>query len=491
MIDTKMVTDTDNAPSVKSQFRIIDFFVLIFFLFTAAAGLYLFQQDLMRTIDSRDEEPAGIIVLRNNIVQRRHEDRVLWDRIFIDSPVYSGDLIRAAELSSAAINILETNVYLNENTLIRIQPSADGRGSLQVELQEGNLSVSSDKGAETGILLNLMGRVVEAAPGTALNASVGEEGLSVQVNEGAARFIEEGQSREITEGSMIALDEKGAERIVPAAVVTRPVPNARFLKTGGENLSVNFSWRRINLAAGEGLSLQRASDPNYTRDFLSLDGLDNAASVSFGAGQWYWRLMYENVILSSGRLSVADGSAPSLISPVNGSIMRYRDELPLLRFQWARRGEAAHYIVEICKTSDFADPVTRQSASSSIITRELGEGTWHWRVKPVFLLYGGEADWSAVSSFAIEQITVESIETEKTGEQREPEVVIPEPVFAVVPDITRLRTGGRYYTVRSGDTLTRIARAVYGNAMLWTKIVEANNIQNPDLIYPGQLFHIP
>ena len=49
------------------------------------------------------------------------------------------------------------------------------------------------------------------------------------------------------------------------------------------------------------------------------------------------------------------------------------------------------------------------------------------------------------------------------------------------------------YTIREGDTLSKIARNEYGNANEWRKIYEANKdvIKNPDLIYPGQKIVIP
>ena len=49
------------------------------------------------------------------------------------------------------------------------------------------------------------------------------------------------------------------------------------------------------------------------------------------------------------------------------------------------------------------------------------------------------------------------------------------------------------YTIRKGDTLSKIARNEYGNANEWRKIYEANKdvIKNPDLIYPGQKIVIP
>lgn len=51
----------------------------------------------------------------------------------------------------------------------------------------------------------------------------------------------------------------------------------------------------------------------------------------------------------------------------------------------------------------------------------------------------------------------------------------------------------RTYTVQKGDSLSKIAKALYGSAKKWTVIYEANkdSIKNPDLIYPGQVFRIP
>jgi len=49
------------------------------------------------------------------------------------------------------------------------------------------------------------------------------------------------------------------------------------------------------------------------------------------------------------------------------------------------------------------------------------------------------------------------------------------------------------YTVVSGDSLSKIAKRVYGSAKAWRKIYEANKdvVNNPDLIYPGQELKIP
>ncbi len=49
------------------------------------------------------------------------------------------------------------------------------------------------------------------------------------------------------------------------------------------------------------------------------------------------------------------------------------------------------------------------------------------------------------------------------------------------------------YTVKGGDSLSKIAKAHYGDAMKYTVIFEANKpmLKDPDKIYPGQVLRLP
>ena len=51
----------------------------------------------------------------------------------------------------------------------------------------------------------------------------------------------------------------------------------------------------------------------------------------------------------------------------------------------------------------------------------------------------------------------------------------------------------QFHTVVSGDTLGKIAKKYYGNAMKYPVIFEANKpmLSHPDKIYPGQVLRIP
>ena len=50
-----------------------------------------------------------------------------------------------------------------------------------------------------------------------------------------------------------------------------------------------------------------------------------------------------------------------------------------------------------------------------------------------------------------------------------------------------------YYEIKSGDSLSAIAKKFYGDAMQYPRLFEANRevIKDPDKIYPGQKIRIP
>jgi nucleoid-associated protein YgaU len=73
-----------------------------------------------------------------------------------------------------------------------------------------------------------------------------------------------------------------------------------------------------------------------------------------------------------------------------------------------------------------------------------------------------------------------------------------------MPDFSNVESGAsstaqetapayKLYTIKSGDSLSKIAKHEYGNANDWRKIFEANQdtIKDPDKIFPGQEIKIP
>jgi nucleoid-associated protein YgaU len=64
---------------------------------------------------------------------------------------------------------------------------------------------------------------------------------------------------------------------------------------------------------------------------------------------------------------------------------------------------------------------------------------------------------------------------------------------STAPSAPAREDGEETYTVKKGDSLSKIAKRVYGDAQQWRRIHEANRdiIDNPDLIHPGQVLKLP
>jgi len=384
--------------------KFLDFLMIVLCLSVAAVFFNKFRLDLFQTIYSRNEEPAGLITIKHNTVQRRPHDRVYWDWLRNESPVYIGDLIRVAELSDATLHIADNYIHLNENTSIRIRRTWDDKGPFQVDLDSGSLSLST--GTEGGnITLNLMGRQVDVKPGTVINASAGGAGIAVQVSEGEALFTDKKQKQTLVATAVIAMDSEGRERTEPAVVVRSPPPDAHYLKSRPEPVNIVFSWDRHYLPPGATLRMEIAEDRNFGRIVRTIENLDSMAEAALGAGQWFWRLFYKDAVLGTGQLTVADAAGIKLLNPTPDKLFRFQTSSPIIRFQWSEAVEASSYTLEVSQTDDFTYPrIRRQVGGEYVIESNMEEGNWYWRVTPVFpSAYSGSVPPSPVSSFRIEQ----------------------------------------------------------------------------------------
>ncbi|MDR2719081.1 MAG: hypothetical protein LBB89_13585 [Treponema sp.] len=373
----------ENEKKSGGKFRLVDLLVMLLCLTGAGFSVNLFWNDLFQTINAENKTPIGTVSIKRNIVQRRISDRVLWDRLIKESPVYSNDMIRVGDNSEAGVHAGGHDIVLNENTLVRLRYDKE-TGEFQIELMSGDIGlVTAPEGKD--VALNIMGRKVQAKPGTALVAAAGDNGVALQVSEGTAAIMEEGQNRALFSGDMIAMDSEGVIRSEPSALVIQPRPNALYRTSGGEPLNVGFSWNRINLRANETLRLEIAQDINFSRSVRTLDGLNDSARAALTAGQWNWRLTYNNTVLDTGRFTITDAPALELLSPARNQQFFYESELPKLFFQWSGVEDISHYIVEVDVTPEFRNPIIKkQTTVTSFTDSSLREGIWYWRVTPVF-----------------------------------------------------------------------------------------------------------
>lgn len=80
-------------------------------------------------------------------------------------------------------------------------------------------------------------------------------------------------------------------------------------------------------------------------------------------------------------------------------------------------------------------------------------------------------------------------ETTFTCEEPAASAAVPAPA----PDEAAPVTSAKVVTIEKGSTLWAIAKATYGDGLMYVRVYEANKdqIRDPDLIYPGQVFTLP
>jgi hypothetical protein len=431
-----------NGKKQAGNFRLRDFLVVLICLSIAAYSVNLFWNDLFQTLNNQTKIPIGTVTIKRNTVQRRMSDRVLWDRLSKEFPVYADDIIRIADNSEAEFHIGGNNIVLNENTLVRLSYDKD-TGEYQIDLTQGGIELVTDPRGGN-VALNVMGKRVEAKPGTALNAAAGDNGAALQVSQGTAAITEGGQNRTLFTGDMIAMDGDGAVRAEPAVMVTQPRRNGAYRKSADGPLNVSFSWNRINLQPDETLRLEIAQDRNFSRPVRTLNGLNDSAQTALDAGQWNWRLTYNGAVLDSGRFTITVDAGIELLSPAKNQQFFYETEPPKLFFQWSQTEDVVHYLVEVDVTPEFRNPVIkRQTAAASFSDSSLNEGSWYWRVTPVFSQSGEGAGTNprvAAQTAAFRIIKSKEPETPQLFAQTEEEpppapapAPAPEPKIVYVP----------------------------------------------------------
>jgi len=391
-----------NGKKSKGKFRLVDLLVILVCLFGAVYSVNLFWSDLFQTLNGKNKTPIGTVNVKKNIVQRRMSDRVVWDRLIRETPVYSNDLIRVGDNSEIDLHVGGNDLTINENTLLRLRYEKE-TGEFQIDLSSGSIGlVASPEGG--GIVLNVMGKKMKANPGAALNAAATNDGVALQVSKGSALIAEGGEEREIGEGTAIAMDSEGSIRSEPAVFVIQPKPNALYRKNVNEPLNVVFSWNRINLQPDETLRLEISEDQNFIRSVRTLNGLNDSAKAVLPAGIWNWRLTYNGAILNSGRFAIADAEEIKLLSPARNRQFFTENEPPTLYFQWSQMEDVLYYIAEVDVTPEFRNPVIKkQITDESFSDSSLAEGLWYWRVTPVFSQTneGGGVIAPGTSSFRI------------------------------------------------------------------------------------------
>jgi hypothetical protein len=270
-----------NTKSQKTN-KTADWAVTILCLLGAFFSFWLFWQDLGRTL-SRNQAPVGTITFKQRAAQRRLGDRVLWDQLRRDSPVYNGDYIRTAELSDATVTFNEGAQFsLAENTLIQIH-SVNGRSVL--DLSSGDISV---KNPGPFVFVLVSGDKEVELSGTVRASAASNGSFDLEVLEGNAVIKQGNKEIRREAGQALSFSPDGEVEARSQVIMLLPRPDERFAGSA-EPLGINFSWTPVNFTEAEHTRLEIASDRRFTRLVKTFDIETSSTVVELPSGVYWWR----------------------------------------------------------------------------------------------------------------------------------------------------------------------------------------------------------
>ncbi len=471
---------------LEKRFTIQDFLVTIICIVGLYFSLDLFYGVMNQSLDKINEEPIGTISFKYKSAQRKLLDRVLWDRVKQNSPVYNGDIIRTAELSEATVTFIDGNVIdLYEQTLAQI--FLDIEEGTAIDFTGGGVALDTS-GAANGMTLTTGNANVQVEAGAKLNAvapTADAEGnaqagqLSLQVTSGQVNLVSaDGTQTEITEGGGVIFDEASNTFVPPALTVVSPPSNAKYI-TQSEAIPINFTWEKQNIDSSEYIILETSPDRNFEEivEQISFTNVENIA-LDIGEGTWYWRVYTQSQSsVISGKLQVVQSPTPVATVPAQGAEFSYRTKSPSVRFMWNEDDYARAWRFEVSDNEQMSNPLISQTSSQpSVIINSLTEGRYYWTVTPMYptSFLGQELLTSATSA-------VNYFDVVAQGSLTQAELVLP--LKGGFIDSTKPEAG-YHFTWKYDFEATDYTIAISRNANLSSPTVEETIGDNYYILYP-------
>lgn len=385
--------------------------VVVALLAVCAASLYLFFYDINSSSIRTDKTMIATVNYKYKVAQRKFNDRVLWERVQQNSPLYDGDTLRTADLALATIYFTDgAIVELSENTMVQIALGKDGE--LQISVGNGNVDIDTTSSSSSINLNTSDGKYFTVEKGSKISASLDQsmQNLGISMSAGKAIFVDaNGLVTEYGSGDSMTVygDGKISRKPITVSSVSE---NQRILKFEKNKESfVNLEWFENENASGK-VTVQISK----TDDFSELEETyyitdSNKCNVPCGDGTTYWRIFSEGKEseATEGKftVNVVDDIVP--VYPENGSQFRYFNEKPKITFNWNGNEFASKYKIEISRFDDFSvNYFTRELQGKSIIVTNISEGIYFWKVTPYYSI--NRIGWygeSKVMKFVVSKLT--------------------------------------------------------------------------------------
>ena len=402
----------------KVKSRLLDVLIVVLCLSVFTISIRSFWMDLNSSSTRKDKEEIATIEFKRKIAQRKFNDRVVWERLQQNSPLYDYDIIRTADDAAATVTFKDGTVLeLHENTMLQVSYTEEG---LQISVNDGNIEVDTTSATETKKVALSMenGSVLKLDSGSKISAvsDSGSGDNSFKLQSGNATVTtktENGKQsavQTITSGETVKVAASGEVRKEPLTVTSISSETKLLAFNNEKTMPVKLAWNTSDAYENKNIKIETSLTKDFSKIEKSYSVADkNYVNLQSPIGKLYWRAYPEGEIeqAASGRITVDSVKKVVAVSPAKDSLFSYRKdtELPKVSFSWQGNDYADHYKLEVSKSQDLSNPVYAEEINSTQFTvKNLSEGTYFWRVTPYYKVQSiGYGESTGVASFAIEK----------------------------------------------------------------------------------------
>lgn len=393
----------------KTRYKLRPSDVIVFLLCISVClcSLYFFWKDLNHTTKLNDREEIAHITFKYNISQRKFSDRVVWERLQQNSPLYNEDTVRTSNQALATIHFNNgTQIEVYENTMLQLFSTKEG---VKLTVGGGAIDVDTSTTAENeNVTLELSdGTQAVMQQGTKLTAKNDEtEGIKLQTNEGSVNITtQSGQQELLNAGEAANLNSAGQIK-KESLVVTSISDNVmQFNYENEETKPVELKWKTSD-------KKKIIVEASKTKDFSQLEAayeVTDADSVVLPSNSdvLYWRVYEEDnpSQVSDGKIVMQTIPALTPVSPQDNLKFKYTFTLPKIIFNWKGNSYADYYRLVVSKVKDLRAPlIDRKIYGQSVVIDTLDAGEYFWQVTPYYSFDGsGYHAPTQINSFIVEK----------------------------------------------------------------------------------------
>ncbi|PJZ59027.1 hypothetical protein [Leptospira barantonii] len=367
-------------------------------LLALTASLFLFWREGAADFGEGRKETVGNITFKYKTAQRKFSDRMIWQDVEQNFPIFNHDSVRTDELSEAVVTLTSgTKFELDPRSMIVINLKEEEE---LIELEEGSVRVQSGKSVSLISAKNTLKSSNEPSLFRITRESTGEN--LVELAKGKLKWMGSDQSGgEIQEGQKAKITDYVSIPVKEEWKLIEPEDNHRIFPETGE-AKIGFRWKsdpnsQVGLLE---ISLNRSFNPII----LKKEFKGEFSDANLPEGIYYWRLVSidKKKISDVRKFRILPNPPVTLLFPLKNTSL---EGTSLQSFRWKPSRLATGYILEISESADFKSGLRQLTVFKTSISLPLSGGKYHWRVKSFSNLPGTESV-SEARSFQVEKTEI-------------------------------------------------------------------------------------